>query len=69
VRKGKWKLVGQVEATRGNWLQIVTELRNADLELYDLETDISEANNLRDKNPDEYAKLKKELIGFFENIK
>ncbi|MHC4437328.1 MAG: sulfatase-like hydrolase/transferase [Planctomycetota bacterium] len=69
VRKGKWKLVGQVEATRGNWRQIITELRNADLELFDLEKDISEANNLRNKNPMEYTELKNELIGFFENIK
>jgi arylsulfatase A-like enzyme len=68
-RKGKWKLVGQVEATRGNWRQIVTELRNADLELYDLEKDISEANNLREKNPAQYTEIKNELIGFFENIK
>jgi arylsulfatase A-like enzyme len=69
VRKGNWKLVGQVEATRGNWQQIATELRNAELELYDLEKDISESRNLREKNPAEYAELKKELIGFFENIK
>jgi len=69
VRKGKWKLVGQVEATRGNWQQIASELRNAELELYDLEKDISEADNLREKNPAQYAELKKELVGFFENIK
>jgi len=69
VRKGKWKLVGQVEATRGDWQQIITELRDAELELYNLEKDIGETNNLREKNPAQYAKLKKELIGFFENIK
>jgi arylsulfatase A-like enzyme len=69
ARKGKWKLVGQVETTRGNWRQIVTELKDADLELYDLEKDISEADNLREKNPAQYANLKKELIGFFKNIK
>ncbi len=69
VRKGKWKLVGQVEATRGNWQQIVTKLKNANLELYDLGKDISEARNLREKNPAEYAELKKELSRFFENIK
>jgi hypothetical protein len=69
VRKGNWKLVGQVEATRGNWQQIVTELRDAELELYDLEKDISESNNLREKNTAQYSELKKELIRFFENIK
>jgi len=69
ARKGKWKLVGQVEATRGNWKQIVTNLTDADLELYNLEKDISETNNLREKNPAEYVELKKELIRFFKNIK
>lgn len=69
VRKGKWKLVGQVESIRGNWRQIVTELRDADLELYDLEKDISESRNLRKKNSAKYTDLKKELIAFFENIK
>jgi len=32
-------------------------------------SDISEADNLKDKNPAKYSELKKELIGFFENIK
>ncbi|MFC1604092.1 sulfatase-like hydrolase/transferase [Planctomycetota bacterium] len=69
VRKGNWKLVGQVDTTRGNWQHIATELRDAELELYDLEKDISESKNLRDKKPAVYAELKKELIGFFENLK
>ena len=69
ARKGKWKLVGQVDSTRGKWQQIANELKHADLELYNLEKDISESRNLREQNPKEYADLKKELITFFENIK
>ena len=69
ARKGKWKLVGQIENTRGNWDQIASELKNTDLELYNIEEDISESNNLRTKNPEEYQKLKNELITFFQNIK
>jgi arylsulfatase len=69
ARKGKWKLVGQIENTRGKWDRTAAVLKNADLELYNLEKDIYESNNLRTKNPEEYVELKKELITFFENIK
>jgi len=69
ARKGKWKLVGNVEATRGKWQQMVSELQNANLELYNLETDIGETRDLRQEHPAEYANLKKELITFFESIK
>jgi arylsulfatase A-like enzyme len=69
ARKDKWKLVGQIENTRAQWDQTVAELKDADLELYNLEEDISESNNLREKNQKEYLELKKELIAFFENIK
>jgi len=69
ARKGKWKIVGQIENTRGNWDRTAAELKNADFELYNLEKDISESNDLRTKNPEEYLELKKELITFFQNIK
>lgn len=69
ARKGKWKLVGQIENTRGKWDRTAAELKNANLELYNLEKDISESSNLRTKNPKEYMGLKNELITFFQNIK
>ncbi|MHC4559323.1 MAG: sulfatase-like hydrolase/transferase [Planctomycetota bacterium] len=69
ARKGKWKLVGKIESTRGKWQQTIAELKDADLELYDLEKDLSESENLRKKNPKEYTDIKKELVTFFENIK
>jgi arylsulfatase A-like enzyme len=69
ARKGKWKLVGQIENTRGKWNRTAAELKNADLELYNLEKDISESNNLRTKYPNEYQDLKRELITFFQNIR
>lgn len=67
--KTKWKLVGQINTTRGQWNQTTAELKDAELELYNLEEDISESRDLRKKNPKEYAALKKELISFFENIR
>lgn len=69
ARKGKWKLVGEIENTRGRWDETAAELNHADLELYNLQADISESNDLRKDNPKEYLELKKELIAFFENIK
>jgi arylsulfatase A-like enzyme len=69
ARKGRWKLVGQVESTRGKWQQIASKLESADLELYDMERDISESEDLRKKHPTAYADLKGELTKFFENIK
>ncbi|HUU18794.1 MAG TPA: hypothetical protein VMW72_16710 [Sedimentisphaerales bacterium] len=55
--------------SRAQWDQTVAELKDADIELYNLEEDISESNNLREKNPKEYPALKKELIAFLKNIK
>ena len=69
ARKGKWKLVGSIENTRADWRQAAAQLRHADLELYDLERDIDESEDLREKHPKEYAELKRELVAFFENIK
>ncbi|MHC4173828.1 MAG: sulfatase-like hydrolase/transferase [Planctomycetota bacterium] len=69
ARKGKWKLAGEIESKRAQWEQTAAELKYADLELYNLEADISESNDLRKKNPKEYLALKKEMITFFENIK
>jgi len=69
ARKGKWKLVGEIESQRADWEQSAAELKGAELELYDVEKDVSESNDLRKENPKEYAALKKELIAFFENIK
>ena len=69
ARKGRWKIVGSVENPRGRWEAIADALSDADLELYDLESDISESQNLREKFQEQYASLKAELISFFRNIR
>ena len=61
--------MGAIESARGRWQETVTELKRADLELYDLERDIDESEDLRERNPDEYAAMKKELVTFFDNIR
>ncbi len=69
ARSGRWKLVGRVESTRGRWRQLAERLEAAELQLYDRKEDIDESADLREKHPEEYLHLKKELIAFFENIK
>ena len=68
LRKDKYKLVGKVSSSRADWKQTVVELRQADLELYDLSEDIGEAKDLRTVEPAIYQKLKRELIEYFESI-
>ena len=68
ARKGKYKLVGGVESSRADWKNTALELRNKDLELYDLSADIREKRNLKDSLPDVYRSMKHEMIHYFESI-
>lgn len=68
LRRGKYKLVGKVSSNRADWEQTAVELRQADLELYDLSEDIGETKDLMTAKPDVYQKLKEELITYFESI-
>jgi len=68
ARKGKYKLVGEVESSRADWKSTAAQLRNKDLELYDLSADIGEKRNLKDSLPDVYRSMKQEMIDYFESI-
>ncbi len=68
IRRGRYKLVGKVESSRADWAQTASELRDTQLELYDIENDIAESRDLSSTMPDVYASLKKELIAYFETI-
>ena len=68
MRKGRWKLVGNVDETRGVYANTASQLKNADLELYDLGSDIGETKDLKAKMPERYNELKKEIIGYFKSI-
>lgn len=48
---------------------VMDEIEDADLELYDLQSDIGESRNLRGRHPEQRQALKEELIDFFRNIK
>lgn len=69
ARRDRWKLVGEVENARGRWRQLAAQLEKAELQLYDLKEDMDESEDLREIRPQEYGRLKKELITFFENIR
>jgi len=68
LRRGDYKLWCKIESNRADWKRHVAELERTDLELFDLSRDIGEQNDLRTKQPEVYASLKKELLDYFANI-
>lgn len=68
ARKGRYKLVGEVQSSRAEWKKTAAELRNKDLELYDLSEDIGEKKNLKDTLPEVYKSMKQEMVEYFEMI-
>ena len=69
LRKGDYKLWADVGRSYSpDWDTLTTELRQADLALFDLGKDIAEKKDLRTQLPEVYAALKKELIDHFANV-
>ncbi|MCK5174083.1 MAG: sulfatase-like hydrolase/transferase, partial [Planctomycetes bacterium] len=69
VRRGDDKLVsGQLESVRGQWDEHAEEMKNKDMELYDLGSDIAESRNLQKDKPKVYEDLKKQTLEYFESI-
>jgi len=52
-----WEYRGQTAVRMGNW-KVVSPGKNKPFELYDLNKDISEQNNIADEHPDILAKMK-----------
>jgi len=69
VRKGKWKLIFTPEAGMPNGRVIdFSKYDRADVfQLFNMETDISETQNLRTKYPEVTRELKQLLINYIEN--
>lgn len=59
VVHGKWKLVGEIGNHGGDFRRAVAEAEKKEFELYDLEADIGEKNNLAAQQPQIYADLKR----------
>ena len=69
ARRGDDKLVsGQLVSKRGRWKEHVAELRGRRMEFYDLSNDVAESENLRNKRPESYLRLRDETVKFFESI-
>ncbi|MDP7067845.1 MAG: hypothetical protein QF637_09495, partial [Acidimicrobiales bacterium] len=69
LRKGDYKLWAQVGRDYSpDWKALTAEVKQTDLELFDLSKDVAEKNDLRTKLPEVYASLKKELIDHLSNI-
>jgi arylsulfatase A-like enzyme len=64
IRQGKWKLL---LPNRKGYRSYVTDRGTDQIELYDLETDIGETNNIADEHPEIVARLQnlaKQLPGY-----
>lgn len=55
---GPWKLVGQISNHHGNFARATEEAAKTKFELYNLQDDLGEKNNLADQRPEIYADLK-----------
>jgi arylsulfatase A-like enzyme len=65
---GKWKLVGEIGNHRGRFAQAVRDAEKTPFELYNLEEDIGEKNNLASKFPAIYADLKKRHVDWLRQF-
>ncbi len=69
IRKGKWKLI--FCSGSGGWTDPkdsdATKLEWPEIQLYDMETDIAEENNVSAKNPEIVEELTQLLTGYIEN--
>ncbi len=69
VRRGHYKLWADVGRNYSpNWDALAAEISQKDLELFDLQRDVGETNDLRTKHPEVYASLKAELLDHLSGI-
>ena len=70
VRRGDYKLWASVGRDYSpDWDALAAEISQKDLELFDLQRDVAETNDLRTEHPEMYASLKAELLDHLSGIK
>jgi arylsulfatase A-like enzyme len=70
VRKGDYKLWADVGRDYSpDWDALAAEISQKDLELFELQRDVAETNDLRTEHPEMYASLKAELLDHLSGIK
>ncbi|HAU48861.1 MAG TPA: hypothetical protein DCW57_07275 [Planctomycetaceae bacterium] len=69
VRRGDYKLWASVGRDYSpDWDALAAEISQKDLELFDLQRDVAETNDLRTEHPEMYASLKAELLNHLSGI-
>ena len=69
VRRGDYKLWASVGRDYSpDWDALAAEISQKDLELFDLQRDVAETNDLRTEHPEMYASLKAELLDHLSSI-
>ena len=69
VRRGNYKLWANVGRDYSpDWDALADEISQRDLELFDLQRDVAETNDLRTEHPEMYASLKAELLDHLSGI-
>ena len=69
VRRGDYKLWASVGRDYSpDWDALAAEISQKDLELFDLQRDVAETNDLRTEHPEMYASLKAELLDHLSGI-
>ena len=69
VRRGDYKLWASVGRDYSpDWDALAAEISQKDLELFDLQRDVAETNDLRTEHPEMYASLKAELLDHLSAI-
>lgn len=67
--KDDWKLVGTGPNHRGQFAEAIPAIEELQFELYKLDQDIGEANDLASQYPEIYNDLKSQLIDWFQRAK
>lgn len=69
VRRGDYKLWASVGRDYSpDWDALAAEISQKDLELFDIQRDVAETNDLRTEHPEMYASLKAELLDHLSGI-
>ena len=69
VRRGDYKLWASVGRDYSpDWDALAAEISQKDLELFDLQRDVAETNDLRTEHPEMYASLKAEVLEHLSGI-
>jgi arylsulfatase A-like enzyme len=62
--KGPWKLVGETPNHHGDFAKAAENIRDTEFELYNVESDLGETNNLASKQPEIYNELHSALLAW-----